>query len=196
MDKTYTPATYIADIDAIRESEKVSNDDIEILTKYIALSRIAGNELAGKTYADILGSIKKIREANKIEISEEARARELARDRMRPYLTVNITEKIFSKVNNRDCLNYTISFHNTAVQNINMVVGNISINDLLDREIKNIQIVLDEPIKAGTTIQKIFSIEYHHGNENDKQIRTKDLVDLRALWNPVKIIFEGGKIAE
>jgi hypothetical protein len=30
----------------------------------------------------------------------------------------------------------------------------------------------------------------------DKRIRSKELVDLRVLWNPEKIIFEDGTVAE
>ena len=42
MDKTYSTSTYVQDIAAIRESNKVRYDDIELLTKYITLSKIAG----------------------------------------------------------------------------------------------------------------------------------------------------------
>ena len=64
MDKTYSTQSYINDIEAIRESNKVSYEDIELLTKYIALSKIAGNDLEGKTYEEILDKIKEIRKTN------------------------------------------------------------------------------------------------------------------------------------
>ena len=44
MDKTYSAASYLHDIEAIRESNKVSYDDIELLTKYID-KRIRSKEL-------------------------------------------------------------------------------------------------------------------------------------------------------
>ena len=77
-----------------------------------------------------------------------------------------------------------------------MIVGSISVNDLLDREIKNIPIVLDEPLKAGSTFKKTYTESYDPANENDIRIRSKDLIDLRVVWNPVKIIFEDKTIAE
>ena len=44
MDKTYCAASYLHDIEAIRKSNKVSYDDIELLTKYID-KRIRSKEL-------------------------------------------------------------------------------------------------------------------------------------------------------
>lgn len=196
MDKTYSSASYVEDMQAIRESEKVSYEDIELLTQYIALSEVAGNRLQGRTYEDILASIKKIRDTHLTEANAADMKMESARVRMHPYLIVSIKEKNFSKINNRDCMNYTVIFKNTSSKIIKMVVGSVSINDLLDREIKNIQVILDEQLPPNAIVQKVYNIEYDHGNEHDQQVRTKDLTDLRLLWNPVKIIFEDGTIAD
>lgn len=196
LDKTYSPATYLQDISEIRESNKVSYEDIELLTKFIALSKLAGNELEGKTYDEILEKIKGIRNANTQEKDQEAMEKAAARERMSGYIKVSLSKKIFTKINNKDCFTYTVNFQNTSSKNITMVVGSISLNDLIDREIKNIQIVLDEELKPGATLNKTYMVEYSHADENDKHIRSKELVDLRVLWNPVKIIFEDGTMAE
>ena len=196
MDKTYSPATYVNDISAIRESNKVSYEDIELLTKYIALSKIAGNDLEGKTYEQILDKIKDIRKANADQNDQIRLEKEAARERMSSYLVVTLSGKNILKINNKDQFSYAVTFKNTSSKNIKMIVGSISINDLLDREIKNIQIVLDEQLRSNETLQKIFSAPYDDTNENDKRIRSKELVDLRIFWNPEKIIFEDGTIAE
>ena len=196
MDKNYNPATYLQDIAAIRESNKVSYDDIELLTKYIALSKIAGNDLQGKSYTEILEKIKEIRKANTDKSDQLKMKKDAMRERMSSSLSVNLTAKIFSKVNNKDCFTYTVTFRNTTSKNIKMVVGSISLNDLLDREIKNIQIVLDEDLPANSVLNKTYIVAYDAGNENDKRIRSKELVDLRIVWNPEKIIFKDGMLAE
>lgn len=196
MDKTYNTATYVQDIAAIRESNKVSYEDIELLTKYIALSKIAGNDLQGKTYDEILEKIKEIRKTNTDQTDRINMEKDAMRERMRPYLKVNLTDKIFAKVNNKDCFTYTVTFQNASFKNIKMVVGNISLNDLLDREIKNIQIVLDEELFPNSIVKKTYTVAYDAGNENDIRIRSKELVDLRILWNPQKIIFKDGTVAE
>ena len=196
MDKTYSTATYIQDIANIRESNKVSYEDIELLTKYIAISKIAGNDLDGKTYSEILEKIKGIRKANTDMADKMKMEKDAMRQRMSSYLSVNLSGKLFSKVNNKDCFTYTVTFNNTTSKGIKMVVGSISLNDLLDREIQNIQIVLDEELPANSVLKKMYVIGYDAGNENDKHIRAKELVDLRVLWNPEKIIFKDGTIAE
>jgi len=196
MDKTYNTTTYVQDIAAIRESNKVSYEDIELLTKYIALSKIAGNELQGKTYDEILEKIKEIRKANTGQTDQINMEKDAMRERMDPYLKVHLTDKIFTKVNSKDCFSYTVTFQNTSPKNIKMVVGSISLNDLLDREIKNIQIVLDEDLTPNSFFKKTYTSPYDAGNENDIRIRSKELIDLRILWNPQKIIFEDGTVAE
>src|SRR3978361_2333077 len=82
MDKTYSTATYIQDIEAIRENNKVSFEDIELLTKYIALSKIAGNDLQGKTYDEILDKIKSIRKANTDQADQKNMEKDAMRERM------------------------------------------------------------------------------------------------------------------
>lgn len=196
MDKTYSTATYLQDLSAIRESNKVSYDDIELMTKYIAFSKMAGNDLEGKTYSEILEKIKSIRQTNTEQSDQLKLAKEALRDRMSSYLAVNLSEKLFSKVNNKDCFTYTVTFRNTSAKSIKMVLGNISLNDLLDREIKNIQIVLDEELGAKSVVKKTYVVGYDPGNENDKRIRSKELIDLRIFWNPEKIIFKDGTLAE
>ena len=196
MDKTYSTSTYVQDIAAIRESNKVSYDDIELLTKYITISKIGGNDQQGKTYNEILEKIKEIRKTNTDHSEQLKMQKDVMRERMSSYLAVNLSGKIFSKVNNKDCFTYTVTFRNTASKNIKMVVGSISINDLLDREIKSIQIVLDEELPPHSVVEKKYIVAYNPANENDKRIRSKELVDLRILWNPDKIIFKDGTVAE
>lgn len=196
MDKTYNAATYQEDIESIRQSNKVSEDDIQLLTKYILVSKLAGNDLQGKSYDEILDKIKEIRNANSNESDQAKLNAEAKRERLHPLLNVNLSEKTFSTINKKDCFTYTVIFQNTSSKNIKMIVGNISINDLLDREIKKIDILLDENLKAGATLKKTYTVEYDHSNENDKRIRSKELVDMRVNWNPEKIIFEDGHIAE
>lgn len=196
LGKTYHASTYLNDITEIRESNKVSYEDIELLTKYITLSKLAGKELEGKKYEDILKNIKDIREANAEENNRAQLEKDALRERLSSYLTVNLSGKVFSKVAKKDCFIYTVTFQNLSGKNIQMVVGSISLNDLLDREIKNIQVVLDEELRAGSFLKKTYTVEYDHSNENDKHVRSKELVDLRALWNPEKIIFKDGTVAE
>ena len=76
------------------------------------------------------------------------------------------------------------------------MIGSIRLNDLLEREIKKVDILLDENLKAHSTFKKLYSIDYNAADESDKRIRSKQLIDLRTGWNPEKIVFKDGKIAD
>ena len=75
-------------------------------------------------------------------------------------------------------------------------VGSISINDLLERQIKKIDILLDEDLVKNGRVQKKIRVPYNPADENDQRIRSKDLTDLRIEWNPEKIIFTDGQVAQ
>jgi hypothetical protein len=93
-------------------------------------------------------------------------------------------------------LAYSVSFKNTGMLKIKTVTGNLVFNDLLEKQIKNLSIFLDEEIAPKETITKTYNTDYKDADENDRSIRSKGVLDLRAGWSPDKIIFENGKIAE
>ena len=196
LSKTYSLKTYNEDMQAIRESKKISYEDEDLLNKYIVVSQLAGNDMEGKTYDEILDRIKNIRKANGNETEQQKMEQEQKRERMSNILAVNLVEKKFITEKNKDWLIYTVSFRNISDQNINIVVGKLSINDLLDRQIKQIEIVLDEEIPKNGIIKKVFTTPYNPINENDKVIRLKDITDLRMQWNPEKIIFSNGQVLQ
>lgn len=195
MDKTYDAATYQDDIESIRQSNKISEEDIELLTKYMVVAKLAGNDLQGKTYNEILDRIKEIRKANGERNDQSKFEQESKRERLSGFLSVKLLSKVFNKINKKDCFIYTVNFKNASAKNIKMIVGSISINDLLDREIKKVDILSEEHLKPYQSLNKNFIVEYNN-SENDKRIRTNELINLRAEWNPDKIIFEDGHIAE
>lgn len=194
MRRNYNAATYEKDLQEIRESNKVDYEDIELLNKYIIVLRLAGNDLQGKSYSEILDKIKEIKKANTTESYHFKIEQESKRERMSSFLTVNLNEKIFSKINNKDCFSYTVTFQNNSSKNIKMIVGSISMNDLLDKEIKKIDIVFDEKLKANSTLKKTYTVNYNGGEEGDKRIRAKNLSAIRVEWNPEKIVFEDGRL--
>lgn len=190
LDRSYSTSTYVQDIAEMREDNKVSSEDIELLTKYITLSKVAGQQLEGQTYEEILERIKSIRDANLIKSDQLKIEQDANRERFSSYLKVNLSAKTFTQIDNKDQFDYTVTLQNTSTKDITMVVGSISLNDLIDREIKNIQVVVDDEIKSGSTLTKTYSVPYNHGDETDKRIRSKELVDIRVVWNPVKIVFK------
>jgi len=196
MERNYNTATYQEDIEAIRQSNKINEEDMALLTKYMVVSKLAGNKLEGETYNDILEKIKTIKQSNGDKTQGLKLEQEAATARLSSILTVTLLQKKFIRINNKDCFAYTVIFKNTSSKNIKMIIGSISINDLLDKEIKKVEIIFDETLKTISTKEKLYSVEYEQGNENDKRLRLKELIDLRVEWNPAKIIFDDGTVAE
>lgn len=196
LSKTYSLKTYEEDMGQIRESTKIGYDDIELLTKYIIVSRLAGNDLQGKTYEEILDKIKDIRKNNATQNDQLQMEKELKRERMGSLASVGLSEKKIVILDKKEFILYTINFHNKSSKNINIIVGSISLQDLLEREIKKIDILLDEELIKNGKVQKIIRIPYDPADENDQRIKSKSITDLRIEWNPEKIIFTDGSVAQ
>lgn len=196
LSRTYSKATYDQDVQDIQQSNNTTDEDLLLLAKYIAVLKLSGKRVDGKTYEDMLDNIKKIQKNGNDQAEKEKNDEQVKRERMAPLLNVSLLEKKFSKINDKDCLVYSISFQNTSHENIKTILGNIRLADLLEKEIKKIVILLDEEVKPNSTLNKTYTFQYNHADENDQRIRSKDIVDLRVEWNPGKIIFESGKLAE
>jgi inorganic pyrophosphatase/exopolyphosphatase len=192
----YNPATYEEDMEAIRKSNKVSDEDLQSLAKYIMLAKLSGNNVTGKSYDDIIDKIKSFQQNNDELNNRVAIGKEAKRKRLSPFLEVNLQNKTFAKKNNIDVLVFIVILKNTGPQKIKTVTGNLTINDLMEKPIKNLSILLDEDIAPGQTLTKTYTIDYNDADENDRRMRSNDFFDVRIMWNPEKIIFENGKLAE
>ena len=69
-------------------------------------------------------------------------------------------------------------------------------SNLMEKPVKNLSIFPDEDILPGQTLTKTCTIDYNDADENDRRMRSKDFFGIRIMWNPEKIIFENGKLAE
>ena len=196
LHRTYSPATYEEDMQAIRKSNKVSDEDLQTLAHFIMLAKLSGNDVTGKSYDAIIDKIKSLQQNSDELNNRDAMAKEAKRKRLSPFLEVNLQNKTFAKKNNKDVLVFTVILKNTGTQKIKTVTGNLAVNDLMEKPIKNLNIFLDEDILPGQALTKIYTIDYNNADETDRRMRSKDFFDMRIVWNPEKIIFENGKLAE
>jgi len=196
LGRVYNAKTFEQDLRLIKESNKVSDEDIELMAKFILVTKLSGNDLQGQTYSSILEKVKNIQRVSTDESEREKNILAARIKRLGPLLEVSIRDKSFIRIKEKDYLAYKIFFHNPTPSAIKTVIGNIGINDLMDRQIKKIDILLDDNIKGYGSLEKVYQQEYDHADERDKRIRSRDLVDLRISWNPDKILFENGRLAE
>jgi hypothetical protein len=196
LHRTYSPETYEDDMQAIRMGNKISDEDLKSLANYIILAKLAGTNLRGKSYEDLLEKIIAFRQNNDTVSGRETMENESKRIRMSPFLKVSLQSKTFSNKNNKEALVFIVIFTNTGNQKIKTITGNLAINDLIEKLIKNLAIFLDEDILPGQTLTKTYTIDYNDADENDRRLRSNDSFNLRIVWNPEKIILENGKLIE
>ena len=196
LHRTYSASNYQDDIEAIRKSDKISDEDLEILDKYIMLVKLSGNDIKGKSYEDILNKIKSFQQQNNALNTMDALSQEARRQRLSPFLEVRLQNKIFTKLQNKNVFVYTISFKNTGTFTIKTITGSLVFNNLLEKPVKNLDIFLDEDISPKQTVTKSYIADYNDENEADRSIRSGDVLSLHSIWNPEKIIFDNGKIAD
>jgi hypothetical protein len=196
LGRKYNPRTFENDISEIRQSNKVSNENMELLIKYVVISKLSGNDLQGQTYNDILDKVKGLESVSRSANSQQENVKLEKRQRLNKFLKVNLERKDFIKVKNKDVLSFSISFKNLGKKHIATIIGSITLNDLLEKEIKKINILLDDEIETGATFTKTYTFNYDDTNEGDRRIRSKALIDMRIEWNPEKIIFKDGKTAD
>ena len=196
MSREYSSRSFEDDMVAIRESGKIEEEDITLLVKYALVQNMSGKVPNGETYEDILDRIKSLIRSEKDFVETEQNNEDIKRTRLDPFLDVKVLEKSYSRIDQTDYMIYTIAFRNLSDQRIQTVIGNIRMSDKLEKEIKKIDIVLDSSIEPNTVIKKTFAISYDQYDENDKRVRSKNLLDMRIEWNPDKIIFQTGSPAE
>ncbi|MEO8764860.1 MAG: hypothetical protein ABI416_11260 [Ginsengibacter sp.] len=196
LQRTYRPSTYEDDIQAIRKTSKVPEEDLQTMAKYIMLARLSGKDITGKSYGEIIDKIKSLQQNNTDRNNRNAMEMETKRKRLSPFLDVILQNKTYVSKNNKNILIFTIAFKNTGIKKIKTVAGNLAIRDLMEKPIRNVAIFLDEDVAPGQTLIKTYSSDYNDADENDRRMRAKDLFDMRTAWNPEKIIFENGKLIE
>lgn len=196
LNKNYSALTFESDIQEMRESQRVPVEDIKLLTKYILLARLGGQDPEGKSYADLLDRIKEIQKSTEDALDQRENLQLIKRERLNPLLKVTLIKKEFLKIKNRDYLVYTIGFQNSTEKKIRTIIGNLTLEDLLEKEIKSVNILFNEELGPMGSITKTYKIDYDYSNESDQRIRSKDLTDLRIVWNPDKIIYNDGILAE
>lgn len=196
LSKTFHLVSFKQDIQEIRESGKMNEEDIMMLTKFIIRSRIQGNDPEGKTYEDILDNMKSLNErydASKKQISNLVTLKKL---HLSPLVKVELLKKEYTKIKNDEYLLYTVSFTNLTRSNIRTVVGIFSFQDILDKEIEHLNVFCKQGLHSGNSISEKYSVKYNPQNDNDNWMRTKRLADIKIEWIPDKIIYADGKLAE
>lgn len=194
--KNYNPNTFQSDIQEIRQEGKLNDDELQQLTRYIVLAHLQGVDLKGKTYGDILELLKDATKSITDASDYKANVEKSKRQRINPRLQVTLLSKTFLTTKDGTFIQYKISITNSTLKNIRTIIGNFSIQDLMEKEIKNVPVILKQNIHGMSNETLKIDAVYDEASEQDRRLRSKNFTDIRIVWNPEKIIFEDGKLLE
>lgn len=203
LDKTYNEDTLETDLKEIVESKKVDTTDLNYIGMYIMRANMLGESLEGKTYNDILKNARELRKKAEADEAEEkaladkaAQEEKLKREVFSKTLTVALYDKGYFEGDYEEYLTYKVAYENKGTKDIRAIKGELLITDLFDTEIKRITMVEDNGLLAGQKMNKTYTTDYNQFMDEDTQLRSKDMEDIKVFWIPEKIIFNDGTTLE
>lgn len=201
-ERKYTKETVSDDLKAIWEHDKDSTA-IKSIIGYMMISAFTKEDLTGKTYKEIIelqqaakAKIEKAEEEQKILAAKALQEVGERREKLGQVLTVALFDKDFYKEDYQSYLSYGLAFQNKSDKEIRAVKGVLIINDLFDELIKTVNITYDTPIPAMGLKKANFTTEYNQFRDEDQRLNSKNLQDLKVVWNPEKIIYTDGTTLE
>lgn len=215
MDKEYNETTQDEDLKTIRASNQLDSATIILLESYFAKAKGKGENLKGKTYAEILVIAKAGDKENNTETEDEnsenfevdgdvntslaegtgdAYSEKVAE--LRKVLDVNFVDKGFFKGEEDDFISYEFILRNKADKSISSFVGDVVINDLNGTKIKVITLEYNNPIGAKSEVKFGSTSEFDANDENDNILKAKTVNDVQMVWNPRSITYSDGTPVE
>lgn len=196
LDKEYNDETVEQDTEAIRESEKLTDEELGLIAGWIVKSKLQDKDLTNKKYSEILKEAKDFKNEQQ-ELAEKAKKEEKEKqERLGGALTVAMYDKGYREYDYQEYLTYSFAFENKTQKDIRAFKGIVSIQDLFNSEIKEINLTVDDPISAGEIFRATYTTEYNQFMDEDSRLKGKDMEDLNVVWKPEKIIFKDGSTLE
>ncbi|WP_282087072.1 hypothetical protein [Aquimarina algiphila] len=105
---------------------------------------------------------------------------------------VKCIRKGYKEYDYEEFITYNFIIHNKSDKDIRAIKGLISFTNLFGDEINSLGFVYDEPIKSGKKNNYNATTDYNQYIDRDRDLKNKDLKDLKVIWKPEKIIFSDG----
>ncbi|WP_025742392.1 hypothetical protein [Aquimarina pacifica] len=107
-------------------------------------------------------------------------------------IDVQCIRKGYKEYDYEQFITYNFIIHNKSEKDIRAVKGLISFTNLFGDEINSLGFVYDESIKSGRKNNYNATTDYNQYVDRDRDLKNKDLKDLKVIWKPEKIIFSDG----
>jgi len=196
LNKKYNDKTLEEDAKAIKESKQLADSDVQLLAAYIVNSKLSGDNINNMTYNEILTKAKAM-QAEQKELAEKAtKEEEEKRQRLGTAINVALFDIGYYKEDYEDYIYYKMAFENKSGKDIKAVKGTLQITDLFGTEIKTLNIVFDDGVKANEINKTTYTTDYNQFMDDDKSLRSKTINEIKTIWTPEKIIFADGTTLE
>ncbi|MFA7448797.1 MAG: hypothetical protein WCY77_10195 [Weeksellaceae bacterium] len=198
MDKVYTEATLSEDLAAMKKSGKLTEEDATLLARAFVGSVFTGKSLEGKTYKEIIESVKKV-EAEQQVLKEEALKKEADQyERLSQAATATVTSK--SLVGEQYSRNLVFGFavKNKSDKRIDAIKLKFNFLNKLGEEIGGdfTASITSPTIEPGATLSEKYYYDFNEFREEDLRLNSEKFEDLTTVMKIEKIVFADGSILE
>ncbi|GJQ22125.1 MAG: hypothetical protein HBSIN02_24800 [Bacteroidia bacterium] len=208
-DKKISEATMEQDIQKIRDSKQLSDEEMKLLASYIIRAKagalFGGSELSmDKTVGQMIEEQRKWETERKIEeekqkqlAEEAAREEERLAELLRNAVSVALYKKSLEKADYRsgvysDYFLFGYVFKNLTKKTIRGFTGTIQFNDIFDKEIMKSNLSIDEPLAPNSTKRWQGTLDYNQFMDTHRKLANTDLENIKMVWLPDKVLFTDG----
>lgn len=199
LDKIYNDSTVSADLKDILAQDTPDSSAYKAITQYLLVMAFSEEQLAGKTYREILDlsrlwTIKQeIREEQEKALAEQAYQEQNQRyERLAKIVQAASTGKDVHYADSTVITTYYVTLTNESDQPINALEGALEINYPLYGQFMRLDLTFAPPLLGGSSRQEKIVIQYSAGIE---QKEFSDAVG-KAIWRPEKIVFQDGSTVD
>jgi hypothetical protein len=204
--KTLSQKSLDSDVESIKESEQLSDEDMRLLTSYVSRLKIS-MEVRGtpfpedKTVGQMIDEQRTWEDNLTAKRADSDRRAEVAAkedtvvaDQLRRVVQVEVYNKRLSKADSRlnqydDYLLFGCVIRNLGSRNINRFMGSLVFSDRANKEISRTTLLYDKLLLPGKSIDWVLKKKYNDFIDGDVKLANTDLQEMRVAWMPQTIIY-------
>ena len=198
MNKKYSEATLEKDAKEIKDSKKLTDDELQLLAGWIVKAKLTGESLEDKSYQDILKEAKDYKiEQDKLKAEAEKLEAEKAK-KMSDALSVSITGKGFDEGewDSSNVIKYAVK--NKTNKTIDALKFSFKVYDKLGDEIGDgyQMSITDDKIAPNQVYSNEAYYDYNQFMDRDIKIRNSKFEDLKFVIKVIKVVYTDGSVLE
>jgi hypothetical protein len=202
-------------LDQIKDSKSFTPDEVRLLMARrmrVAVAnsqRQPGPDWVGKTLAQVIEDERKLDQdakAKQAEVDRLAAEAKAKQDAMAAELRKAISLAVYDKgfipsdiQNSRfdDYITVKCAYENVSGKDVRAFTGAVRFADLFDKEIMEVNLTIQEPIKASDKATWNGTIKYNQFMDDHQSLKNAELANMKITWIPKSIIFaDGSKLGE